>query len=66
MGADFTAADILLTTCLTWATTLGAPIHDSCRAYLDRVTTRGAYQAASAANARRIPVTPPPTPKPTS
>jgi len=66
MGAEFTAADILLTTCLTWATALGAPIHDSCCDYLDRVTTRGAYQAASAANARRIPVAPPPSPTPTS
>jgi glutathione S-transferase len=66
MGADFTAADILLTTCLTWATALGAPIHDSCRGYLDRTTTRDAYKAAAAANARRIPVTSPPNPKTTS
>jgi glutathione S-transferase len=51
MGGEFTAADILLTTCLTWAVTLGAPIYDSCRTYLERVTTRDAYSAASKANA---------------
>ena len=33
------------------AVTLGAPIYDSCRTYLERVTTRDAYSAASKANA---------------
>lgn len=55
MGEEFTAADILLTTCLTWAITLNAPVHDSCRTYLERTTIRDAYSAASAANARRAP-----------
>jgi glutathione S-transferase len=53
MGNELTIADILLTTCLTWAITLGVPIHDHCRAYLDTVTARDAYQMALAANARR-------------
>lgn len=51
MGEEFTTADILLTTCLTWAMTLDAPVYDSCHAYRERITTRDAYTAASKANA---------------
>ena len=50
MGDEFTGADILLTTCLTWAMRQDVPLHDSCRVYLDRVTSREAYQTAAAAN----------------
>jgi glutathione S-transferase len=53
MGEEFTIADILFTTCLTWAIALEVPVHDACRAYLERVTARGAYQAALAANQRK-------------
>jgi glutathione S-transferase len=53
MGEDFTIADILLTTCLTWAIALEVPVHDNCRAYLQRVMARPAYQTASVANQRR-------------
>jgi len=53
MGDEFTAADILLTTCLTWAIKLDVPVQDGCRAYLERLTAREAYQAALVANARR-------------
>jgi glutathione S-transferase len=53
MGDEFTMADILLTPCLTWAIALEVPIVDSCRAYLERVAARPAYQAASIANQRR-------------
>jgi glutathione S-transferase len=53
MGDEFTTADILLATCLTWAIALNVPIYDSCRAYLEHVTARLAYQTALAANARR-------------
>ena len=53
MGDLFTTADILLTTCLTWAILREAPMHDSCRAYLERITTRPAYKTALAANAPR-------------
>jgi glutathione S-transferase len=52
MGRQFTAADILLTTCLTWAITLDVPMHDSCLAYLECSTSRDAYRAASIVNAR--------------
>jgi glutathione S-transferase len=50
MGTQFTTADILLTTCLTWALMRDVPIHENCRPYLDRVTSREAYQTAAAAN----------------
>jgi len=53
MGDEFTTADILLTTCLTWAISLDVPVHDSCRTYLERLTAREAYQAALVANAPR-------------
>jgi len=53
MGDAFTTADILLTTCLTWALMREVPVYDSCHAYLDRVTTREAYRKAAAANASR-------------
>ena len=53
MGDQFTTADILLTTCLTWAILRNAPMHDSCRAYLERITSRAAYRTALAANAPR-------------
>ena len=51
MGEEFTTADILLTTCLTWATAPDAPVYDSCRAYHERITIRDAYTAAAKANA---------------
>jgi glutathione S-transferase len=50
MGDEFTTADILLATCLTWANMRDVPIHEGCRAYLDRVTSREAYREAAAAN----------------
>ena len=50
MGDRFTGADILLTTCLTWATRLDQPLADSLVCFRDRATARPAYQAASAAN----------------
>lgn len=53
LGEDFTIADILLTTCLTWAITPEVPVHDGCRAYLERVMARTAYQTALVANQRR-------------
>jgi glutathione S-transferase len=53
MGDDFTTADMLLTTCLTWATALQIPVPDRCRAYVERVTARDTYKSAFAANARK-------------
>jgi glutathione S-transferase len=50
MGSRFTGADILLTTCLTWATRLELPLAESLTRYRDRATARPAYIAAAAAN----------------
>lgn len=50
LGEQFTTADILLTTCLTWAIDYGVAICDSAAPYLDRIQDRPAYVAASKAN----------------
>jgi glutathione S-transferase len=50
MGERFTGADILLTTCLTWAARLEQPLADSLIRYTHRATARPAYIAASQAN----------------
>jgi glutathione S-transferase len=50
MGDHFTGADILLTSCLTWATRLEQPLADSLVRYRDRATARPAYVAAVATN----------------
>jgi glutathione S-transferase len=42
LGRQFTTADILLTTCLTWAIALDVAVHDSCHAYLESTTSRDA------------------------
>jgi glutathione S-transferase len=50
MGDQFTTADILLTTCLTWAIDYGVGICHNAVPYLDRTMARPAYSAASKAN----------------
>ncbi len=50
MGDRFTGVDMLMTTCLTWATRLDQPLPDTLARLRDRATARPAYQAASAAN----------------
>ena len=50
MGDQFTTADILLTTCLTWAIDYGVGICDSAVPYLERTTARRAYLAAEKTN----------------
>jgi glutathione S-transferase len=50
LGDQFTTADILLTTCLTWAIDYGVGICDSAVPYLKRTTARDAYVAAEAVN----------------
>ncbi|MHC2332866.1 glutathione S-transferase family protein [Bradyrhizobium sp. USDA 4454] len=50
MGDQFTTADILLTTCLTWAIDYGVAICDSAVPYLERTTTRPAYLASAKTN----------------
>jgi glutathione S-transferase len=51
LGERFTAADILLSTCITWAVRYGVPVADTVIAYNDRVTSRGAYAQALKTNA---------------
>ena len=51
MGDQFTTADMLLTTCLTWAIDYGVGICDSAVPYLERIVARPGHQAAIKANA---------------
>jgi glutathione S-transferase len=50
MGDQFTTADIILTTCLTWAIDYGVGICDSAVPYLERTKARPAYGRAALAN----------------
>ncbi len=52
LGDVFTGADILLTTCLTWAERYKLPITETLRNYMDRTTSREAYGFAFTANQR--------------
>lgn len=54
MGNTFTTADILLTTCLTWALDYGVGICDNAVPYLDRVRSRAGYISGSSANFAEI------------
>ncbi len=54
MGDQFTTADILLTTCLTWAIDYEVGICESAVSYLERTTERPAYLAASKLNFANI------------
>jgi glutathione S-transferase len=61
MGDQFTTADIILTTCLTWAIDYGVGICDSARPYLERTKARPAYRRAALANAPKVAVSPMPS-----
>ena len=50
VGERFTTADMLLTTCLTWAVSYRVPVTAACLAYMERITSRPAYRASVAAN----------------
>jgi len=50
VGERFTTADILLTTCLTWAVSYRVPVTAACLAYMERIISRPAYHASVAAN----------------
>jgi glutathione S-transferase len=50
VGGRFTTADLLLTTCLTWAVSYQIPITAACHAYMERITSRPAYRTSVAAN----------------
>jgi glutathione S-transferase len=50
LGEQFTAADILLSTCITWAIDYGIPVTDAVLAYNARATARPAYAQAQRTN----------------
>ena len=50
MGDSFTAADIMLSTCVTWAIRYGVPVADTVVAYNERLTARDAYSQACRSN----------------
>jgi glutathione S-transferase len=50
LGERFTAADIMLSTCVTWAVHYGIPVADSVIAYNARVTARPSYARAEQTN----------------
>jgi glutathione S-transferase len=50
VGGRFTTADMLLTTCLTWAVNYRVPVSAACLDYMERLTSRPAYHAGVAAN----------------
>ena len=53
IGNTFTGADILLATCLGWAGRLEVPLTPTLCDYLERTTSRPAYERAYVANQRR-------------
>jgi glutathione S-transferase len=50
LGDRFTAADILLSSCVTWAVRYGVPVANSVIAYNERVTARPAFARARETN----------------
>jgi glutathione S-transferase len=59
LGERFTAADILLSTCVTWAVRYGVPVTDRVLAYNERAKARDSYTRALATNAPPGAVIPP-------
>jgi glutathione S-transferase len=51
LGDRFTAADMLLATCINWAVRYGVPVADKVVAYNQRITMRPAYKSAVESNA---------------
>lgn len=54
MGDQFTTADILLGTCLTWAINYKVGICDNAAPYLERLTSREAYKKSNELNTAKI------------
>ncbi|MBI4522712.1 MAG: glutathione S-transferase family protein [Deltaproteobacteria bacterium] len=52
LGGSFTGADILLTTCLSWAQRLEVPLSATLQEYAERTTSREGYRLGFAANQR--------------
>ncbi|HEY1432253.1 MAG TPA: glutathione S-transferase family protein [Stellaceae bacterium] len=55
VGGRFTTADMLLTSCLTWAVDYRVPVTAACLAYMKRITSRPAYRTSVAANTPKTP-----------
>jgi glutathione S-transferase len=53
VGGRFTTADMLLTSCLTWAVDYRVPVTPACLAYMKRITSRPAYRTSVAANTQK-------------
>lgn len=53
LGERFGAADIVLSTCLTWAVNYQVPVSDIAQTYNARLTARPAFAAATARNGER-------------
>jgi glutathione S-transferase len=53
VGERFTTADMLLTTCLTWAVSYRVAVTAACLAYMERITCRPAYHVSVEANRPR-------------
>lgn len=51
VGGQFSIADIMLCSCLTWASACRIPLADTALAYSKHLTARPAYRQANAANA---------------
>jgi glutathione S-transferase len=49
-GVRFTAADIILSTCLSWAVRYGVPVSEAAAAYNSRLTARPAFMRAAEQN----------------
>ncbi len=58
LGETFTCADIILTSCLTWADFYKQPLDDILLDYTVRQTARPAYQSAAAINYKAMHGTP--------
>lgn len=52
LGKTFTGADILLTSCLTWADIYSLPLTETLLQYRERITSREAYRVAVDTNRR--------------
>jgi glutathione S-transferase len=50
MGDDFSAADLLLVSCLDWARFVGVSLSDALVAYREKIAQRAAYSRAMQAN----------------
>ncbi len=57
LGDGFTCADLLLTTCLTWAQYCKIPLAPELAAYVQRLTARPAYRAAASVNRSPLAIT---------